>query len=155
MKTYIARIVSVVAGVCVIVALCGLPVFAQDPNLPPTYGTVSLTAGFMPDPYGARVVAGGPIYTSLGGVNAYVARAPDFRVYYTAGSYPLTFFVTASADTTLLINLPDGSWVADDDSGGSLNPMIRLLSPPSGRYDIWVGTFQPGYPPANLYVTER
>ena len=130
------------------------PVASQDPNQPPTYGSVTLRAGFMPDPRFYDVVAGGPIYTSLGGVNAWVAPRPDFRVYYAAGSYPLTFYVESSADTTLLINLPDGTWVADDDSGGNLNPLIRLAVPQSGRYDIFVGTYRGGTAPARLFVTE-
>ena len=106
----------------------------------------------MPDPYATDVVAGGPIHTTLGGVSAYVARAPDFRVHYTAGRFPLTFSVNSSANTTLLINLPNGSWVA---VGGNLNPFIRLTSPPSGQYDIWVGTVSPVTAPAVLNITER
>lgn len=139
----------------VVAVLCGSAATAQDPNLPPTYGTVFLKAGFLPDPYTRDVVAGGPIVTTLGGVRAHVARAPDFRVNYTAGKYALTFFVNSAADTTLLINLPNGTWIADDDSGGNLNPMIRLGNPASGRYDIWVGTIRPDTAAAVLHVTER
>lgn len=138
-----------------LVFLSGPAPSAQDPNLPATYGSVNLRAGFMPDPHVRGLVAGGPIPTTLGGVRAYVANAPDYRVYYTAGSYALTFYVTSPADTTLLINMPNGRWVADDDSGGNLNPMLRFANPPSGRYDIWVGTVGTNTAPATLHVTER
>lgn len=155
MKTFLARL-AIVMGVFALLALItGSVTSAQDPNLPPTYGTVFLKAGFMPDPYTANVVAGGPIHTTRGGVSAYVARAPDFRVNYTAGKSALTFYATSSADTTLLINLPDGRWIADDDSGGNLNPMIRLANPMSGQYDIWVGTVGRNTAPAMLHITER
>src|SRR5262245_6970649 len=113
-----------------------------DPSLKPTYGSVTLNAGFLPDPFTKDVQAGGELRTNLGGVNAHVARAPDFSLQYTKGKFPLTFSASSVGDTTLLINLPDGSWVADDDSGGGLDPLIRLANPPSGRYDIYVGTFR-------------
>lgn len=128
----------------------------QDPNLKPTYGSVSLKAGFEPDPYTKKVDAGGDVQTDKGGVKAFVAKAPDFSLNYTAGKYQLTFFVKSKADTTLLINTPDGKWVAnDDDPRTGLNPVITFKVPKSGRYDIWVGTFNGGEtPPAVLYITE-
>jgi hypothetical protein len=127
----------------------------QDPELKPTYGQVKLKAGFEPDPYEKKVEAGGEINTKLGGVAAWVAKAPDFKLFYTAGKYPLTFTVESKADTTLLINLPDGKWVANDDGPEGLNPLLRFAKPQSGRYDIWVGTFEKGgTPPAKLIITE-
>lgn len=127
---------------------------AQDINLDPSFGSVTLKSGFVPDPYVKQMIAGGSINTNLGGVNAWIGQAPDFRLYYTAGSFPLTFYVNSAADTTLLIHLPDGRWVADDDSGGNRNPLVRFAQPPSGRYDIYIGTFQRGTAPAILYITE-
>jgi hypothetical protein len=127
---------------------------AQDPNLPPTFGSVTLRAGFLPDPYKKDLVAGGPIQTKLGGVTAWVAKAPDFVLNYTAGQFALTIHADSKADTTLLINLPDGTWVADDDSGGGLNPLLKFAKPQSGRYDIYVGTFNKENAKATLYITE-
>lgn len=145
-------------GVVALLASCGArSAEAQtcpDPNLNPTYGSINLYAGFTPDPRFIDLTAGGEVRMNLGGVNSSVACAPDFRVYYTAGTYALTFYVESGADTTLLINLPDGRWIANDDSGGNLNPLIRLPRPMSGRYDIWVGTYNGGYAPARLFVTE-
>lgn len=127
---------------------------AQDVHLKPTYGETTLKAGFLPDPYSKSVVAGGSIRTKLGGVNAFVARAPDFSLTYTKGTYPLSFHVKSAGDTTLLINLPNGRWIADDDSGGGLDPLIRLDNPLSGRYDIFVGTYEKEPIGATLYITE-
>jgi len=128
---------------------------APDPSLKPTYGDVKLTAGFADDPRVVKLTAGGPLRTKLGGVNAWVARAPDFKLHYTAGNFPLTIHVESDADTTLLINLPDGSWVANDDQApGNLNPLLRFANPKTGRYDIWVGTFANKNAPAVLKITE-
>jgi hypothetical protein len=77
-----------------------------DPSLKPEYGTIDLKAGFANDPRVVRVTAGGAIETRLGGVKAYVAKAPDFRLNYTAGAFALTIYAESKADTTLLINLP-------------------------------------------------
>jgi hypothetical protein len=147
----------VVAAILVGLLVAG-PARAQDqpnPNFKPTYGAVTLKAGFLPDPYTKELQAGGQLRTNLGGVNAYVARAPDLSLNYTKGSYPLTFHVKSVGDTTLLINLPDGSWIADDDSGGNLDPLIRIAKPQSGRYDIFVGTYRKGIIAATLHITER
>ena len=51
---------------------------------------------------------------------------PDIDLNYSAGSYPLTISAESSTDTALLINLPDGTWVCDDDSGGNADPMVRM-----------------------------
>ena len=126
-----------------------------NPNLPATYGAIKLKAGFTPDPVTKELQAGGEVRTKLGGVQSHVAMAPDFSVDYTAGKFPLVFRVKSVGDTTLLINLPDGTWVADDDSGGGLDPMIRIAQPKSGRYDIYVGTFQKDILDATLFISER
>lgn len=142
-------------GFCILALAVCASAAAQNPNLAPRYGAITLRYGFMPDPVHVSLTAGGPIHTGLGGVSAHVANAPDFRVFYTAGSAPLTFWVESIADTTLLINLPDGRWVANDDSGSNLNPMIRVVNPASGRYDVFVGTFERRSAPAVLNITER
>ena len=62
----------------------------------------------------------------------------------------------SNADTTLVVNGPDGSWYCDDDGGNSgANPMVRLNSPRSGRYEIWVGTYaNASLQPARLHISE-
>ncbi len=148
------RAKCILATLAVVMLAVGRVDAQPDPNLKPTFGAVALKAGFTPDPLTKDLVAGGPIKTNLGGVNAYVAKAPDFGLQYTKGTYPLTFSVQSTADTTLLINLPDGSWIADDDGGVGLNPLIRIPNPQSGRYDIYVGTYGKDTVPATLIITE-
>ncbi len=125
-------------------------------DLEPNYGAVDLTAGFTPDPHFVEIAAGGDVNASVLGGNCrgYVSSAPDFRVHYVSGGFPLTIYVEAEADTTLVIADPDGNWVCDDDTNG-LNPEVTFGTPINGQYDIWVGTFAAGdTPPAILYMTE-
>ncbi len=130
-------------------------VAAQEIELAPTYGTLQLKSGFAEDPRSVKLTAGGPLKTNKGGVFAHIAKAPDFKLFFEAGKLPLTIHVQSSADTTLLINLPDGTWVANDDQAeGNLNPLLRFTNPQSGRYDIYVGTVAPDPAPATLYITE-
>jgi len=137
---------SLIAGVAAIAfALSAAPSMAQDWTAAPTYGNVQLTTGFQPDPYEVAVRSGGPIDSSqtLGGAcQGFIASAPDFDLYYTAGTtFPLAISVASDSDVTLVVHAPDGNWYCDDDSGGGLNPVIEFGSPMSGLYDIWVGTY--------------
>jgi hypothetical protein len=120
---------------------------AQQPwvTAEPLYGTHAVNTGFLPDPMSVAVVAGGGDQAAAIGapatcVGMITATQPDVRVNFTAGSLPLSFFVNAGIDTTLVVNAPDGSWHCNDDSNG-LNPMVRFDAPPSGQYDIWVGVW--------------
>ncbi len=133
------------------------PAFSQDFSLKATYGTVSLSSGFTPDPYTLSLQSGGSINASSlsSGCGGFIANAPDFELSYTAGSLDLYISVISSTDTTLVINTPSGKWICDDDSGGNLDPSIKLENPGSGVYDIWVGTYaSSSINDATLYISE-
>lgn len=144
-------------------ALFGLMLVASafaNPNLSsaPLFGTVNLNAGFSPDPYTTNVTAGGgrnaaEMGLASGCVGFITTAQPDVRLNYQASSLPLTVRATASADTTLVINGPDGRWYCNDDSDGH-NPALSFLSAQSGQYDIWVGTWSNRSAPARLNVSE-
>lgn len=127
------------------IGLSASPATAQDVSLVPTYAKVELSAGFTPDPQYFSVTSGGGVSVSSAissECRGFVAQAPDVRLHYTAGSLPLIISTRSSGDTTLLVYAPDGNWYCDDDSGeAGLNAMIRLNSPLSGRYHIWVGSY--------------
>lgn len=136
---------------------------AQDFNLPPTFGIISVYSGFLPDPNWVSLLAGGSIraeYPDAVTGNrcaGYFAEAPDFRIHFTPREdLPLSFYVEAREDTVLLVNTPDGAWHCNDDSAG-LNPALTWDDPLEGQYDIWVGTYSPTgneYPPATLSISE-
>ena len=81
------------------------------------------------------------------------------RLQWTGSSEELRIFFVADAveDASLVVNLPDGTWVCNDDSPLNLtiDPLIVLSDPLEGQYDIWVGTFEDGgWIPGELNITE-
>jgi hypothetical protein len=135
------------------------PVPTLNFSLPPVFGSTALTSGFVPDPFTVGITAGGPVNANyLGsGCFGYTTSAPSFSVNYTSGAFPLLrFYFIGSADTTMIINSPSGTYRCIDDSYGTLNPTLDFNSPGSGRYDVWIATFNPGASIAGtLYVTEN
>lgn len=127
-----------------------------DITLQATYGNLSLSSGFSPDPYRVDMFSGGSIdaTTIANGCVGMVARAPDFQLTYSAGSLPLIFGVTSDHDTTLVINGPNGRWYCDDDSGDGTNPLMSIPEPQSGVYDVFVGAYGGNAGAAQLYITE-
>lgn len=148
-------------GVAAAIAMLGLagPAAAITLNImgSPTYGDVRLRAGFTPDPYVTTLHAGGGDQTpafSAGCVGMVNAAAPDVDFYYTAsGNYSLYIYAQSSADTTLVVNGPDGRWYCDDDSIGT-DPLVVFDSPRGGLYSIWVGTYGTAVKPAKLFISE-
>jgi hypothetical protein len=133
------------------VSLLSVSAFAQDPSASPSYGEVSLSAGFMPDPHSVSVTAGGSAdASSLGaGCVGSIASAPDFRLVWGGG--PATIKFTADGDTTLVINGADGSWLCADDVDG-VNPAVVIDG--AGTYDIFVGSYGGAMIPGTLEITE-
>jgi hypothetical protein len=145
-------------------------------NDPSNFGGGELTSGFEPDPWGFPLTAGGgsnPVDIATLGLlddttgeacgRAYVTRKPDFHFTFGAGDYTLVRFYVVTengADATLLINDPSGRWRCNDDHenpdwGNERAPVIDFTSPETGRYDIWVGSYdQSAHNPATLFVTE-
>jgi serine protease Do len=142
-------------GVAILFVGIGQRAAAQDFKLKPNYGETTLKTDYEPDPFKKEVVAGGDKVVTKENVKMKITNAPDFRLQFTAGDkYPLSFYVRSDADTTLLIRTPDGKWLADDDTGGNLNPLITIKKPMSGEYNIWVGTFGDKQAKAVLHITE-
>ena len=130
-------------------ALIATPAIAQDYSLEPNFGTFSLAAGFNPDPAELEIVAGGTVDASSVGCAGMISQAPDARLMWTGGQFSLG--AVSDADTTIVVNTPDGSWVCADDTNG-FNPEVTVSG--SGQYDIWVGVFAGGTSAATLYATE-
>jgi hypothetical protein len=138
------RQAALVMSVLLAGSLAASPAPAQDINGRPNYGTVNLRTGYTPDPHVVAVQSGGSINADrLGGqCRGFISASPDVRLVYSSGSLPLIISVASGADTTLVVNGPDGRWYCDDDGGvNGLNPSVRFERPQSGRYEIWVGTY--------------
>lgn len=141
------------------VAIAAAPAAAQDITRNPHYGSITLDSGFVPDPQNVVLQAGGTNDARrLGGdCRGFVATAPDYNLYYTAGAWPLFLSATSSRDTVIVVNDPDGNWICDDDSGeGAFNPGLEIQRPSSGLYNIWVGVYSGSgeYAPATLHISE-
>ena len=158
MKTVVSMRLG--AAVAAFAMLGGAPVLAQDASLDPNFGSVSLRAGFTPDPMVVRMTAGGDINSndasSLGGeCVGMITDAPDYRINYVAQpGTRLTIRIASQADTTLVVNGPNGNWYCNDDLTSSLNPGVIYRTPDSGVYDIWVGTYGTDPAPAEIRITE-
>lgn len=127
----------------------------------PTYGEITLRAGFRPDPHVRSITIGGSTRNPVSGSGCagYInASAPDYELSYTKGSgiLPLNFYVKSDVDVSLLIYTADGQWVCDDDSGDGLNPWIKVNNPGTGTYQIWVGAYREtnNYRGSRLYISE-
>jgi len=151
------RLFSILATAAAVTVLGAGVASAQNVNATPTYGEFRLRPGFTPDPGLLSVRAGGSISASntFTGCTGYIASAPDLRLYWDgSGSLSLIISAVSNADTTIIVNGPDGRWYCDDDSGDDSNPSVNL-SPVQGRYEIWVGTYSSGdSKPAVVSVSE-
>lgn len=121
---------------------------AQNVDADPNYGELNLSAGFTPDPAMLSLLAGGDIDAGdqFDGCTGYISTTPDMRLFWDGsakGGLNLKISAISNADTTLVVNGPDGRWYCDDDSGEDSNPLVEL-SPRAGRYEIWVGTYSRG-----------
>lgn len=139
-----------------------VPAAALDYSLPPFYTTLTLQAGFMPDPATVAVTSGGSVDVAayLGNACAgFAASAPDVRLHWSGTSQQLRIFFeadTSGGDTTLIVNDPTGAWRCNDDASPSTrNPLVVLTQPRAGQYDIWVGSYSMGEGiSGTLYISE-
>lgn len=126
----------------------------------PRYGALVLHVGFLPDPREVRVDAGGSrdaqlINSSCMGMIDFTR--PDVNLTYTQsmGQFPLYISTVSQADTTIVINDPQGNWHCNDDFDG-LNPGVVFQRPTFGLYNIWVGTLDRGpTQPATVRISEN
>ena len=121
---------------------------AQDYDGDTNYGELNLSAGFTPDPALLSLQAGGYVDADdrFDGCTGYITESPDVRLFWSGsskGAPNLKISALSNADTTLVVNGPDGRWYCDDDSGEDSNPSVEL-TPMAGRYEIWVGTYSEG-----------
>lgn len=150
----------VVLTVVLVLLVGALPTFAQSglvPGAQPTYGSVSLSAGFVPDPYEVAVTSGGPVSArwELGSECAgYINSTPDFNVRWSGSTDDLYIGFDGSADTTLVVRTPSGFYGCSDDVYG-LDPEVWIAYPQAGTYQVWVGSYRSGeFNDGILYVTE-
>lgn len=122
-----------------------------------THGTFNLAGSFLPDPATRPVTAGGPVSIpdALSGVNGcrgMTTSAPTVELLY-SGSGTVHIYTEGSADTTLAVNAPNGTWYCNDDGPGIGTDAGLSLSGP-GTYDIYVGTYSGNLEQTRLMISE-
>jgi hypothetical protein len=113
-------------------------------NLQPNFGSTILTYS-SPDPLVVPIVSGGSVNVSYLGNECvgFAATAPDYSVTLQTTPGFLRFYFDGDGDTTMVIRQPNGAFACNDDTPNSLNPGINFNGPEQGRYDIWVGSYDP------------
>ena len=133
--------------IVVVLMLAVSPVLAGDaldPAGDPRYGEHALAPGFSPTPATFNALSGGD--TAVKSLHlgdnclGYAASDPDFLIELTGAFRRITFLIASAADTTLIINLPNGSWACNDDTNG-LNPALVFHNSPAGGYRVWIGSY--------------
>ncbi|MEZ4558289.1 MAG: hypothetical protein R2854_17955 [Caldilineaceae bacterium] len=87
----------------------------------------------------------------------FIGEEPDFSFDLEAEGDRLRVYFEAQADSTLVVQLPDGSYLCNDDAvtGDNLNPLVEIPAPSSGRYNVFVGRLQLDEPiTGELFVVE-
>ena len=123
---------AALAGLSALVLVVALPASAQE--------FVELTGGFGPDSHNVTAYAGGDIDAAsiAGGCVGMVGEGDQVTLSFTAYGGPLIITAYSEADTSLVVNGPDGRWYCNDDTDG-LNPQVRWNTARSGVYNIRVG----------------
>lgn len=128
------------ASVGVVVALfISSTAFAQS-----NFGTVNLTTGFTPDPQVFSGTSGGAMAAQNmnSACRGWISPTPDHLLVLNSAFSFLRVFVESSADTTLVVQLPNGQMLCNDDAYGN-NPAVEQSWSP-GTYKIWIGSYQQG-----------
>jgi hypothetical protein len=133
--------VAALGAVCVLAGSWSAQAQFQ-PRARPRHGFAQLEAGFVPDPHIMTGVMGGNVVASQFGPNCRgsIFAAPSHVIRTRSGFRNIRFVVSAQADSTLMVMLPNGQILCDDDGGGSLNPLVQAPSPP-GEIRVWVGVY--------------
>lgn len=114
---------------------------------------ITLRRGFTPDPYRLLVTAGGTRRSS-GNCGGYLGAQPAAYLNWSGGGSILKFYMTSSLDTVLYVTAPNGNVYCDDDWGSTINPMVTINNPQTGRYTVYAARYSQGTAEAILHITE-
>lgn len=143
-----SRAVSGTLGGAAILLLAGLPITGLAsvasaqyvvPQAPPSYGQAAIGGGQRTS---LRGIAGGGVSLSSvnGSCRGYAQPNPSHVLMVQPGVQGVRIAGRSGIDTTLMVQMPDGRVMCDDDGGGSLNPLLDIPAVP-GQWRIWVGSY--------------
>jgi hypothetical protein len=120
-----------------------------DPAVDKTSAVVDLQAGFVLDPYLLPVVGNGTRAASsmASACTGHIDEGPDVTVNWSGSTAPLSFFVYSDDDPVLVVELPDGSVLCNDDAGlETVQPLVEIARPAAGTYRVYVGSAEQDSP---------
>ncbi|MEI8255323.1 MAG: hypothetical protein WCJ30_06570 [Deltaproteobacteria bacterium] len=126
-------------------------------DMPPAFGRVVLHLPLQHAETRTARIANATVDASsvqgTGACRGWIAPAPSFVVNIPRPQPFLRFFLNSAADTTLLIQYPDGHLACADDSFNTLQPSIEGAFP-AGNYVVWAGIYRSGMErPFRLSIT--
>lgn len=118
-----------------------IPTNRLAPTQGSNFGSLAVSAGFIPDPVTASGSSGGTVDASTwaAGCSGFVTTTPD-HVLTASTPFPrLAILVHSPGDVTLIVERPDGSLLCSDDFEGT-NPLVVGESLSAGQYRVWIGS---------------
>lgn len=114
---------------------------------PAAFLTMNLRAGFPLDPFVVSLNGGGEVDASTldPACVGFITEAPTFAVNWEGEAEFFDIFYYSDFDPTLVLQLPDGSFLCNDDASDNvLDPELIVESPAEGEYNLWVGSYDAG-----------
>jgi hypothetical protein len=124
---------------------------------PAAFLSMNLRAGFPLDPFVVSVNGGGEVDAATldEACVGYITEAPTFAVNWEGEVETFDIFYYSDFDPTLVVQLPDGSYLCSDDASDNLlDPELAIEAPAEGEYKLWVGSYDAGQTiPGFLVIT--
>lgn len=120
---------------------------AGDDLAPSAFLTMNLKAGFPLDPFVVSLNGGGEVDAATLDATCvgFIAEAPSFTVNWEGEVEAIDIFYHSDFDPTLVLQLPDGSYLCNDDASDNLlDPELTVEAPAAGQYNLWVGSYDAG-----------
>lgn len=114
---------------------------------PAAFLTMNLKAGFPLDPFVVSLNGGGDVAASTldEACVGFIPAAPSFTVNWEGEVEAFDIFYYSDFDPTLAVQLPDGSYLCNDDASDNLlDPELTIEAPADGAYNLWVGSYDEG-----------
>ncbi|MGL4651734.1 MAG: hypothetical protein ACRC1H_20165, partial [Caldilineaceae bacterium] len=126
---------------------------------PQAYLSLDLAAGFALDPFFVSVNGGGDLdaATVADGCVGMVSENPLLMLDWEGDAAMARIFFHSDHNSSLVVQLPDGSYQCADDAGEMLqDAQVELTAPMTGVYSVWVGNEDgEGLIPGVLVLTTR
>ncbi len=123
------------------------------------YVTLDLAAGFPLDPFFVSVNGGGKVDASTLSpeCTGMVSSNPVLTLNWSGETDFARIFVYSDHNPSLVVQLPDGSYVCSGDTNAMLfDPQVQLNAPAAGTYNVWVGNQDKiGLIPSVLVLTTK